>query len=47
MRCDSAVASIYNESSTEIENCEIMFTHEGTMHLCTYCLNIMCTYVCL
>ncbi|XP_065897600.1 uncharacterized protein [Dysidea avara] len=29
LRCDSAVASIYNESNTEIENCEIMFTHEG------------------
>jgi len=52
MRCDSAVASIYSESSTEIENCEIMFTHEGTMHLCIYSLYTyrgvcICMYVCL
>ena len=38
LRCDSAVASIYNESNTEIENCEIMFTHEGNafMYICMH-----------
>jgi len=29
MRCDSAVASIYDESGLEIENLEVLFTEEG------------------
>ena len=29
MRCDSAIASIYDEVGLEIENVEILFTHEG------------------
>jgi len=34
LRYDSAIASIYNESNMEIENCEIMFTHEGMYIIC-------------
>ena len=30
MRCDSGIASICDESGLEIENAEILFTHEGT-----------------
>ena len=30
LRCDSAVASIYHEGDLEIENCEILFTQEGS-----------------
>ena len=33
MRCDSAIASIYDESGLEIENVEMLFTHEGTTPL--------------
>lgn len=29
MRCDSAIASVYDESGLEIENLEILFTEEG------------------
>jgi hypothetical protein len=29
IRCDSAIASIYNEAGLEIENVEILFTPEG------------------
>lgn len=42
LRCDSAVASIYHEGDTdEMENCEMLFTHEGTymhayIHVCIH-----------
>ena len=29
MRCDSAMAAIYDESGLEIENIEMLFTEEG------------------
>ncbi len=32
MRFDSAIASICDESGLEIENAEILFTHEGTVY---------------
>ena len=37
LRCDSAFASIYHEGDTEIENCEILFTREGTFMLPYQC----------
>lgn len=29
MRCDGAIASVYDESGLEIENLEVLFTEEG------------------
>ena len=29
MRCDSAIASVYDDAGQEIENCELLFAEEG------------------
>ena len=36
MRCDSAMASIYDESGLEIENVELLFTEEGSILFVNY-----------
>lgn len=41
LRCDSAVASIYHEGDLEIENCEILFTHEGR-YVASYIVYALC-----
>ncbi len=36
MRCDSAIASIHDETGLEIENAEILFTHEGIIPIAVH-----------
>lgn len=55
MRCDSAIASVYDESGLEIENLEVLFTEEGMSnkhgmyytHACTDLsgTDVMCVFV--
>ena len=33
LRCDSAIASVYDETGQEVENAELLFTEEGKTNL--------------
>ena len=48
MRCDGAIASVYDESGLEIENLEVLYTEEGMYALSSWFVQscILYPYMC-
>lgn len=47
MRCDGAIASVYDESGLEIENLEVLYTEEGMYALSSWFVHVYFTHTCV